>query len=926
MARRGTTTGQAGRGRRWTRTILGDIIKDFLIESSENIARLEQEMVDLEQRPNDLGLLNSIFRTIHTIKGTCGFLAFSKLEKITHVAESLLNQLRNGERPLTEHLVSLILETVDAVKAVLGHIEAAGDEGPQDYADLERRLAHAVDHLDADAAPEIDADEAPSAPVTPPTSPAAPATPAARVSAPIAAPVDAAPMGPAAGGAAYVAEQAEASPAFAPAAEAQPDATGSKGPSIADSTIRVDVGLLDKLMNLVGELVLARNQILQFNTEREDAALNATSQRLNLITTELQEGVMKTRMQPIGNGLEQAPARRPRPGHSSGKQVRVEMEGAETELDKIDHRGHQGPAHPPRPQLVRPRHRSSRNPRARGKPATGTLSLRAFHEGGQVNIEIADDGAGIDTDRLKEKAVARGCSAPSRSQGLNEREALNLIFLPGFSTADKVTNISGRGVGMDVVKTNIEKIGGTVDLTSTLGHGTTVKIKIPLTLAIIPAWSCRPPASGSPSRRSACSNWSASKEPTGKQQIERIKGTPVYRLRGHLLPLVYLHEVLRLEATGREAEAINIVVLQADDRQFGLVVDGINDTQEIVVKPLGKQLKGLSAYAGATIMGDGHVALILDVLGLGQLANVLGEVRDTTRAGEEKHDAASANRQSFLVFRAGRFERVAVPLSLVARLEEFPRAQLEQASGHQVIQYRGQILPLVPVADVLEPGAGHDSGDADPVPVVVFSHGSRMIGIIVDQIVDIVDDAVTVKQRARGAGLAGSAVIGTKVTDFLDVQAVLQAADETWFSCAAETTGLDVLIAEASPFARGLMRNYLEMAGHRVYEAADGREAIERLERDRVDLLVAAIDLPPHGGLTLLEQVRADDRWNGLPTIGLTPAASAGQWPGVSDGGFHEYQLKCDREALVGALERLHASPSLEGRKDEAQVLVAERG
>jgi two-component system chemotaxis sensor kinase CheA len=359
-----------------------------------------------------------------------------------------------------------------------------------------------------------------------------------------------------------------------------------------------------------------------------------------------------------------------------------------------------------------------------GKPAQGSLILRAYHEGGQVNIEIGDDGAGIDVARVKQKAVENGLLRLEQADKLSDREAFSLIFEPGFSMAKTVTNISGRGVGMDVVKSHIEKIGGIVDVSSRLGEGTTVKIRIPLTLAIIPGLVITSGGERFVIPQVSLLELIRLEGDSAGKHIEYVHGTPVYRRRGSLLPITYLNQVLGLKSSER-AEAVSMVVLQAEDRQFGLVVDGINDTQEIVVKPLGKQLKGLTLYAGATIMGDGRVALILDVLGIGQRSGVFGESREQTRVADKQKMQSEIEQQRLLLFRSGSFDRLAVPLSLVARLEEFPLSAIEHAGGGQVVQYRNRILPLVSLRAVLEPGALNQGQLSDPVQVVVFNDGDR---------------------------------------------------------------------------------------------------------------------------------------------------------------------------------------------------------
>jgi len=819
-----------------------DVIREFLIESNENLNRLDQEIVQLEQRPADKDLLASIFRTIHTIKGTCGFLGFGLLEGLTHHGENILSQVRAGERPLSPPLVALILESVDAIRKILGAIETTGAEGPNLYGELVLRLESAC-------AATVTTDE--------------PALP-------------------------------DASPSEA-----------DKNSAVADTAIRVDVVLLDKLMNLVGELVLARNQVLQFTTQKEDGALNATSQRLNLITTELQENVMKTRMQPIGVVWNKLPRLVRDVSHACGRQVRLELDGSGTELDKTIIEAIRDPL----THLVRnccDHGIESPEERARlGKPAQGVVSLRAYHEGGQVNIEISDDGAGIDVERVKQKAVETGLCSAEQVGRLSEREVLNLIFRPGFSMAQKVTNVSGRGVGMDVVKSNTEKIGGLVDVVSRLGEGTTVKLKIPLTLAIIPGLVVT-----SSTERFVIPQVSLLeliRLEAGSTKIEHVHGTPVYRRRGSLLPIAYLNGVLGLKPAAA-CEAVSIVVLQAEDRQFGLVVDGINDTQEIVVKPLGKQLKGLTIYAGATIMGDGRVALILDALGIGQRSGVLAERREEERAESQKKTQAVDDEQRLLLFRAGSFERLAVPLSLVSRLEEFPQAVIERASGSHVVQYRGGILPLLSLAGVLEPGVADESVARDPVQVIVFQDGERSLGMVVDQVLDIVEDAVTVRRQSGREGLLGSAVVGKRVADFLDLQTVLGKAVGGWFEHAAggKRRG-NVLLAEAAAFARGLLRSELQMAGYQVVEAANTTEAISHLERSAVDMVLVAVDLPPAGGREVLDAVRRRPGSTKVPVLALASGtAQATQPEGAAE--FDDYQSKFDRQAMLRSIERLAAA------------------
>jgi two-component system chemotaxis sensor kinase CheA len=545
--------------------------------------------------------------------------------------------------------------------------------------------------------------------------------------------------------------------------------------SAADSTIRVDVSLLDTLMTRVGELVLARNQILQFTGELGNSDLLRTTQRLNLITTELQEGVMKTRMQPIGNVWSKFPRLVRDLAVICGKEVRIEMRGKETELDKTIIEAIKDPL----THLVRntvdhgiekPEVRVSK-----GKPIEGCLTLRAFHEGGQVIIEICDDGAGLNLDRIKSKAVEKGLISQEQAARMQEQEISQLIFLPGFSTAEKVSNVSGRGVGMDVVKTNIEKIGGSVDLQTRPGSGTTIKIKIPLTLAIIPALIVT-----SAGNRFAIPQVNLLElvrlegDQTSKS-IEWIQGAPVYRLRGRLLPLVYLRKVLKINVENETPpDVINIVILRADDRQFGLVVDRINDTEEIVVKPLSKQLKGVSVYSGTTIMGDGKVALILDVLGLAYASQVISMLRDGSLSeSHSRVNESNGKQQTLLILGTGTSRRLALPISQVARLEKIPKKSVEFADHHEVVQYRGKILPLIRLASFLGLESGESAEDG-LLNVVVYIENERSFGLVIDQIVDIVETSLQINHPSAREGLLGSAVIHDRVTDLVDLPAIIR--------------------------------------------------------------------------------------------------------------------------------------------------------
>ncbi len=726
-----------------------ETLREFLVESYDNLEQIDRNLVALERDPTSESLLNSIFRSIHTIKGSSGFLAFRHVEKLAHAGENLLGSLRSNRLALDAETSRVLFSMIDKLRTILVAIESDGTEGNCNCEDMIKTLV-AVHQLHMVTQNQI----FPTTMACEPKSEVRVATEPKNVSAPI--------------------EQTPSKPMETSNSSLQDVATTSA----ADSTIRVDVALLDTLMTRVGELVLARNQILQFTGELGNSDLLRTTQRLNLITTELQEGVMKTRMQPIGNVWSKFPRLVRDLAVICGKEVRIEMRGKETELDKTIIEAIKDPL----THLVRntvdhgiekPEVRVSK-----GKPIEGCLTLRAFHEGGQVIIEISDDGAGLNLDRIKIKAVEKGLVSQEQAARMQEQEISQLIFLPGFSTAEKVSNVSGRGVGMDVVKTNIEKIGGSVDLQTRPGLGTTVRIKIPLTLAIIPALIVT-----SAGNRFAIPQVNLLElvrlegDQTSKS-IEWIQGAPVYRLRGRLLPLVYLRKVLKInEEKEAPPDAVNIVILRADDRQFGLVVDRINDTEEIVVKPLSKQLKGVSVYSGTTIMGDGKVALILDVLGLAYASQVISKLRDGALA--ESHSRAkesNGKQQTLLILGTGTSRRLALPISQVARLEKISKKAVEFADHQEVVQYRGKILPLIRLANFLGLECSESSED-ELLNVVVYIENESSFGLVIDQIVDIVELNLQINHRSAREGLLGSAVIHERVTDLVDLPAIIRMID-----------------------------------------------------------------------------------------------------------------------------------------------------
>ncbi len=724
---------------------IDEIVQEFLVESHENLDQLDRDLVALEREPESRDLLGSIFRTIHTIKGTSGFLAFGRLESVTHVGENLLARLRDGKMSMSPQTTDVLLAMVDAVRDLLAAIEQTGAEGETDVSGVVARITAILDGK----APE---------PV---------AEPVAEITAELVAEVVAEPV---------VVPVAQA----APEPVAEHEEHGHRR-TVAESSIRVDVDLLDTLMRLVGELVLTRNQVVRQAGDLQDVDLMRSSQRLNLIASELQEGVMKTRMQPIDNLWSKLPRVVRDLGANCGKQVSLTMVGKETELDRtlleavkdpLTHLVRNGVDH----GLESPEERV-----AAGKPAEGVLTLRAYHQGGQVVVEVSDDGAGIDSERVAAKAVERGLRTQAQVAQMSPTDVLQLIFVPGFSTAAAVTNVSGRGVGMDVVKTNIEGIGGTIEVESVVGRGTTCRLRIPLTLAIVPALTVECAGDRYAIPQVSLLELVSLDADRAANAVEDVNGASVYRLRGTLLPLVRLAEVLGVESDRSDGHVV-IAVLQAEGKRFGLVIDRVLSTEEIVVKPLGSQMKAIGTYSGATILGDGRVALILDVQALARRvlnADAL-ELDDS-----DDHDSRAATSESLrlLVAGLGGGRKVAIPLSSVTRLENFDQSAVERIGNREVVQYRGGILPVVRLNSYY--GAISDR-DGDELVVVIYTVGDRSVAIAVDEIVDIVDEDTEFHAEVTDHGVLGSTLVRDRIVEVLDVRAAILSADPTFYTASDE--------------------------------------------------------------------------------------------------------------------------------------------
>jgi two-component system chemotaxis sensor kinase CheA len=686
--------------------ITNDILLEFLAESRENMDQMERDLVAWEKKPSERALLDRIFRAVHTLKGTCGFLNFGQLESAAHEAETLLAQLREGKIAPSPQVVTVLLQVLDLIRRQLGHIEKTGEEDPKILGSVLSDLKALKEH-----------------------------------------------------GETWIDSPAEAAPADEPVVG---------GGGAADASIRVNVRLLDRLMDTVGELVLVRNQLVQMAAVEERALPGATGQRLNLITSELQQAVMKTRLQPIGTVWERFPRMCRDAAAAGGKKVRMEMSGQQTELDRSIIESIRDPLTHLIRNCLDHGIETVEKRMAAGKKEDGLIRLRAFHEGGQVQIEISDDGDGIRPDVIRDAALRQGIITPAKALTMNDRETVGLIFSPGFSTAQQVTRLSGRGVGLDVVRSNLESISGSVDVISRPGEGTTFTIKIPLTLAIVPALLIA--CAGQRFAIPQVNLLEVLRLTPG--QVENVGAVCVYRLRGKLVPVVRLREVLRLDDGATVAEE-NLIILEANGRLYGLVVDSLHDTQEIVVKPLDRSLKALGPYAGATILGDGSISLILDPTGVAALSklDLSGPMEEAPAAPAAPADTG----EDLLLFDLSGDYRCAVPLSEVTRLEEFDLARVESSELGDVVQYGERIMPLIPLYRLLNPRAAAKAANPEGrLRALVHDRPEGCYGFLVERVVDIAREPLSLQHEGEREGVRGSAILRGRVTHLLDLDILLR--------------------------------------------------------------------------------------------------------------------------------------------------------
>jgi len=877
---------------------MDDLLREFLTETNESLDTVDVELVRFEQEPNNAKILDNIFRLVHTIKGTCGFLGLPRLEALAHAAETLMGKFRDG-MPVTGDAVTLVLTTIDRLKDVLNGLEQTEAEPEGDDKDLigelERMaIAGTVPSAKEEPKPakqavgtliqqtlerplrpgEVSLDELERAfRETEMEMPAIVEKPKAE------------------------AKVEKPKPAKADRKSFAED-DEKQDSKIANQSIRVNVDTLESLMTMVSELVLTRNQLLEIARRHEDSEFKVPLQRLSSVTAELQEGVMKTRMQPIGNAWQKLPRIIRDLAGELNKEIELEMHGADTELDRqvLDL------IKDPLTHMVRNSAdhglETTEQRRAAKKPEKGTIRLSAYHEGGHIIIEISDDGRGLNTARIRQKAVENGLATEADIEKLTEAQVHKFIFAAGFSTAAAVTSVSGRGVGMDVVRNNIDQIGGTIDVKSVPGEGSSFTIKIPLTLAIVSALIVE--AGGD---RFAIPQLAVVElvraQSNSDHRIERIKDAPVLRLRNKLLPLIHLKKLLKMEGA-EESEPENgfIVVTQVGNQTFGIVVDGVFHTEEIVVKPMSTKLRDIAMFSGNTILGDGSVIMIIDPNGIAQTVGSAGTRTEETEAAQ---GAQVEKTVSLLVFRAGSNQPKAVPLSLVTRLEEIDCRKIELSNGRHMVQYRGQLMPLIRVSDeVRVRGEGTQ-------PLLVFSDAGRSMGLVVDEIVDIVEDRLDIQVGSDTPGIIGSAVIKGQATEIIDIGHFLPLAFEDWFrrkEMGAQALTRTLLFVDDSAFFRNMLVPVLKAAGYDVVAVGAADEALALIKNgSKFDAIISDIEMPGMNGFELAEAIRADARSAHVPIIALSSITSPATIERGRQAGFHDFVAKFDRQGLIAALK-----------------------
>ncbi|MFA5950114.1 MAG: chemotaxis protein CheW [Hyphomicrobium sp.] len=852
---------------------MDELLKDFLTETTEHIEGAETQLVQFERNPTDASLISSIFRLVHTIKGTSSFLGLERLERVGHAAESVMGMLRDGVPP-TEHSVTIILAAIDRIKTIIEEIGRIGSEPPGDdtaiisaleayYAQGTTPHEQAVAHVTAAPAKVVEAPAPVNAPVE-----QLPAT--TSQSAPSAAAKPARNEGP-------IKEDAPA---------AKEGRSSSTNPN--QETIRVSVDTIERMMQLVSELVLSRNQLLELARHREDDAIKTPLQHLSTLTSDLQDAVMRARMQPVGRLYANLPRLVRELSTSLGKSIELVTEGADTELDRqlievirdpLTHLIRNCADH----GIERPDERA-----AKGKPEMGEIRVSAAHEAGQITIDIADDGKGLDVDRIKQKILSQGLASEQALRAMSTDEIYRYIFEPGFSTAQVVSNVSGRGVGMDVVRSNIESIGGSVTLSSVPGKGSRFSLRIPLTLAIAPALIIEVagqrfalPQTSVVEAVSLGNNY--------KDLIQNVQNALVLKLREEVIPAVELRDVVGLAASSNEECDKLAVVMRVGTDSFCVIVDGVADIQEIVVKPLSASLSHLKVFSGHTILGDGSVVLILDPAGI---AANLGIEKSTEKKRDQQKDQNALDRRRLVMFRAGSGAPKVLPLSLVSRIEMVETNRIESSDGRLMVLLQGRLMPIVPISSEIDMSK-------PAYPVLVVATERRSIGLMADEIMDILEDNLEIQLASSNSELVGSAEIRGEAVELIDVSHFIRMADPP---SKGTTTPQRILFATDDQLIRDMIAPALSAAGYTVVPAMVSTEVGELFTAaatcEAIILDTDATAVTP----AFLRAFKEKKEGSHTPVLGISKNPTPRAQRGAAEAGMTSLLSKHDRQSLLETL------------------------
>ncbi len=885
--------------------ISDDLLKEFIVEAKGHIAEIEAGLLRIEEIHEDDDVINEVFRAAHSIKGTAGFFELNKIVELAHAIETLFGEFRQHRLKPEPQMIDVLLSAVDALKELINNpaagqnydisCQVAGincllsrprnnpaDSGELSPWDLWNQLTCAdeeeitepevVNESTLDIQPDIKEIKVLSAEAVPQT-------------------------------ARYEENPREV---------------------IIDESVRVSVGLLNDLLNLAGEMVLRRNQLLRISQDVniQPQQLEVVAKGIDELTTNLQKKIMKTRMQPIANVFNKFPRIVRDLSRKVSKEVDLVIQGKDVELDRslvealVD----------PMTHLIRNAldHgiESAETRQLKAKPITGSLVLRAYHESGRVIVEVCDDGAGIDLNKVKAKAVERGLVTKAEITVMRDADAINLIMSPGFSTAERVTDISGRGVGMDVVKTNIEKLGGRIEIISEQGMGTTFRLILPLTLAIISSLIVM-------ADRQAFAIPQANvrellliqPDDTNGKRVELVHNQPVLRLRGYLLPLVRLSDLLAQECGRQSADdyfldtskTLRILVIRAGNAAYGLVVDYVYDTEEILVKPLSSLLSHSGLYSGSTVLGDGSIAMILDTEKLALLARLTFD--DYLAPAPEKQSTKSIDteKQYLLLFKCSGGETLGLDLAMVSRIEEVDVSRLQKIGSKFYFSFQGQTTRVIRPEHYLP--ISRKKNKPSKVYVILPKLVKYPVGIIAEKICDSVFTKVTLDTGGIiGKGILGSTLIDGKIVTLINVHELFAEAVPEHYHLLSGGKRYDgdsrkiehkkrtILLVEDTPFFLRVVKSYLESENYEVITAENGREALEKLYFSKVDLVISDIEMPIMTGIELVRAIRSTKNLRHLPVIALTSLTEDKHKEKGLRAGFDLYEFKLDRARLLDSV------------------------